>query len=668
MMKHQNVENKIVQTTSDNVQKQLSCIKEMAIMYNVTTLKVPKSDESLNWGKVEKLPYQMEVFFSRPMKNIEYEKINQSTGQWSAYYNVQLPTIIVESTSKGFKHGILLKVVQVAQLKGEVIKVTELAGQDSQLIRSLQRIELKGLKLNTPQKLQNKKRCKHHIAICAFQQLEDNSCKNLELIGLSICGGFSLKSRKKSHQEKGLDTSYFKPIELTQSLHQRKSKQQPIMISNNFEGLLLYFTSPNIRHKIIHPLFLSVRFSQAAKLYLCNQTFPQDSNVQNKVKKICTEFSKCRTANDNQKGHTMAIIIDDTSYIHGEFAEEDQVQRKKKIQKILKALECTIDSKCLYYLKSEQEEIKDLQGIYHFETQDIKDHLISIYKSIYQLHSGVNEKDWYLQDSQRTQNTIYSNPQTGQSKFNRKRSITSVIDVNEYRNENLCKKKNYYRIQVQYREETYMSTHNQESFKNMMQQSDDQQLSNYEALSQIISTPPIQGNQNINLEPQIGLKYEAECHQKADQVDKKRYQNFIKQEENDLFQNSTAQNQQQLNICIQIHNSEQKIDQQQIKKETQDLEQQQCHYWSIFPQQITPFFSIPSIRDKNRIKYQQQYQQRLVQLHYQQEQPFQSQQPYYHYNNYANYSQWYCCQNAHPNSPNNLNQFKNSQIQGSFYI
>ncbi|EAS06692.2 zinc finger transcription factor sma protein, putative (macronuclear) [Tetrahymena thermophila SB210] len=664
-MKHQNVDNKIVQTTSENVQKQLCCIKERVIRYNATTLNIPKSEESLNWGKVEKLPFQIEVFFSRPMKNIEYEKIDENAGYWSAYYNVQLPTIVIENSNQGFDHGILLKVVQVTQLKGEVIKVTELVGEDSQFIQSLQRTELKGLKLNTPQKLQNKKRCIHHIAICAFKQVEESSCNNLELIGLSICGGFSLKSRKKSHQEKGLDTSYFKPIELTQSLLQRKCKQQPIMISNNIEGLLLYFTSPNIRHKIIHPLFLSVRFSQAVKLYLCSKTFPAESDVQNKVKKICTEFSKCQTGNEIQKNHTMEIMIDDTSYVQGATDKEDQVQRKKKIQKVLKALECTKDSKCLYYLKSDQEETKERLSYYHFETQSIKDNLISIYKSIYQLHSGVNEKDWYIQDSQRTQNTSPSTPQIGQSKLNRKRKVSSVIDVNEYRKANSSLKKILYKIQVQYREETQMSTLNQESFKHMMQQNDEQQNSNYEVISQIISTPTpaIQGNQDINLEPQINIKYEAECHQKADQLNKIRYQNFVKQEENELFQTSTVQDQQPLNICTHIENSEQKMRQPQIKKESQDLEQQSCNYQFNLPQQAHPFLNIQSIQEMNRIKYQ--YQQCQMQLFYQYEQ---HQKPYYPYNYRSNPPQWYGFQNPHPISPNNQNKYKNCQFQGGFHI
>ncbi|KAL4435762.1 hypothetical protein ABPG74_015730 [Tetrahymena malaccensis] len=667
-MKHQNVDNKIVQTTPLNVQKQLCYIKEMVIQYNAASLKIPKSEESLNWGKVERLPYQIEVFFSRPMKNIEYEKINENAGQWSAYYNVQLPTIIAENSSKGFDNEILLKVVQVTQLKGEVIKVTELAGEDSQLIQSTQRTELKGLKLNTPQKLQNKKRCIHHIAICAFQKAGENSSKNLELIGLSICCGFSLKSRKKSHQEKGLDTSYFKPIELTQSLHQRKCKQQPIMISNNIEGLLLYFTSPNIRHKIIHPLFLSVRFSQAVKLYLCSKTFSPESNVQTKVKKICTEFSKCQAGIDNQKDHTMVIIIDDTSYIQGVREKEDQVQRKKKIQKILKALECTKDSKCLYYLKSEQEKIDELLNTYHFETQSIKDHLISIYKSIYQLHTGINEKDWYLQDS-RTQNTSFSNPQNNQNKINRKRKLSSVIDVNEYRNANLSQKKCLYRIQVQYRDETLISTNNQESYKNMIQQSDEQQTSNYEALSQIASTPPLQANLNITQEPQIGLKYEAECDQKADQVNKKRYQNYVKREENDQFQSSTAQDQEPLNVCFHIQNSEQKLHQPQVKKETQDLEQQSYHHHQFrLPQQIPSFLSISQIQEMNRFQYYYQHQQHLMQqLCYQQEQQLNNQKQYNHYNNYKNHSLWFGCQNAHPSSPNNLNQLKNSSIKGTYH-
>lgn len=39
------------------------------------------------------------------------------------------------------------------------------------------------------------------------------------------------------------------------------------IIENNDEGLYNYLTAPNIRHKVKHPLFLSVRFSSAFKIF-----------------------------------------------------------------------------------------------------------------------------------------------------------------------------------------------------------------------------------------------------------------------------------------------------------------------------------------------------------------------------------------------------------------
>jgi hypothetical protein len=38
-------------------------------------------------------------------------------------------------------------------------------------------------------------------------------------------------------------------------------------ILNDLEGLFNYLTAPNIRHKVKHPLFLSVRFSNCLSLY-----------------------------------------------------------------------------------------------------------------------------------------------------------------------------------------------------------------------------------------------------------------------------------------------------------------------------------------------------------------------------------------------------------------
>ena len=39
------------------------------------------------------------------------------------------------------------------------------------------------------------------------------------------------------------------------------------VIGNNLEGLISYYTAANIRNKIKHPFFISIRFSDCCSLY-----------------------------------------------------------------------------------------------------------------------------------------------------------------------------------------------------------------------------------------------------------------------------------------------------------------------------------------------------------------------------------------------------------------
>jgi len=40
-----------------------------------------------------------------------------------------------------------------------------------------------------------------------------------------------------------------------------------ILIENNIQGLYDFFTAPNIRHKVKHPLFFVIRFSEVLSLF-----------------------------------------------------------------------------------------------------------------------------------------------------------------------------------------------------------------------------------------------------------------------------------------------------------------------------------------------------------------------------------------------------------------
>lgn len=51
------------------------------------------------------------------------------------------------------------------------------------------------------------------------------------------------------------------------------------LIRNSIDGLINYFSAPNIRHKVKHPLFLAMKFSNCIKLYLNSLNFSLDQDV-----------------------------------------------------------------------------------------------------------------------------------------------------------------------------------------------------------------------------------------------------------------------------------------------------------------------------------------------------------------------------------------------------
>jgi hypothetical protein len=61
----------------------------------------------------------------------------------------------------------------------------------------------------------------------------------------------------------------FLPENLDKAFIKRENKKkndQQIKILNSLEGLFNYLTAPNIRHKVKHPLFLALKFSNCSKL------------------------------------------------------------------------------------------------------------------------------------------------------------------------------------------------------------------------------------------------------------------------------------------------------------------------------------------------------------------------------------------------------------------
>jgi hypothetical protein len=57
------------------------------------------------------------------------------------------------------------------------------------------------------------------------------------------------------------------------------NKMIETVIKNDFQGLCDYFTAPNIRRKIRHPIFLAIKFSECIKFFYNKAAFPSSSVI-----------------------------------------------------------------------------------------------------------------------------------------------------------------------------------------------------------------------------------------------------------------------------------------------------------------------------------------------------------------------------------------------------
>ena len=67
------------------------------------------------------------------------------------------------------------------------------------------------------------------------------------------------------------------PDSLDKKFVKRESKKKSNAdesIDNTIEGLSNFFSAPNIRHKVKHPLFLAIKFSSCVKIYFNTNIIP----------------------------------------------------------------------------------------------------------------------------------------------------------------------------------------------------------------------------------------------------------------------------------------------------------------------------------------------------------------------------------------------------------
>ncbi|CAD8202482.1 unnamed protein product [Paramecium octaurelia] len=129
--------------------------------------------------------------------------------------------------------------------------------------------------------------------------------------------------------------SYFDPF-LPNNLEKQfliiKPSNQEV-IKNSIEGLINYFTAPNIRHKVKHPIFLLLKFSACISLYV-NSAKIKFTEPDNLIQTLQHVLSTSNALQGIQKIDQKLIIL----YIDCKANETKSQQNMKKILEFLEPL------------------------------------------------------------------------------------------------------------------------------------------------------------------------------------------------------------------------------------------------------------------------------------------------------------------------------------------
>lgn len=119
-----------------------------------------------------------------------------------------------------------------------------------------------------------------HLLIVIY--IQENETDKPKVLTAVLSPEIFVDSRRsaRDYQEKKFNSFVepFSPDQLDKEFIKRESKikaEQEIEIKNDSEGFYNYLTAPNIRHKVKHPLFLAIRFSNCASIYYNTEKFPK---------------------------------------------------------------------------------------------------------------------------------------------------------------------------------------------------------------------------------------------------------------------------------------------------------------------------------------------------------------------------------------------------------
>ncbi|EAR97678.2 zinc finger transcription factor sma protein, putative (macronuclear) [Tetrahymena thermophila SB210] len=198
-----------------------------------------------------------------------------------------------------------------------------------------------GLKFDTTS--YNHEGSKFHLVIVVY--LNQNKFEHPKILESRISPPIFVDSRKSARdtqQQKAQKLSSFidpfLPEQLDKKFVKRESKRkynQDEPIDNNVEGLSNFFSAPNIRHKVKHPLFLAIKFSSCVKIYYNINIIPQNSNHEKFVevmqKQLMEAYNRSSTnTNINIEEKPLILTIEHTL--------TQQSFKQKKINEFLEPL------------------------------------------------------------------------------------------------------------------------------------------------------------------------------------------------------------------------------------------------------------------------------------------------------------------------------------------
>ncbi|CAD8144371.1 unnamed protein product [Paramecium octaurelia] len=205
----------------------------------------------------------------------------------------------------------------------------------------------------------------------------------------------------------------FLPENLEKQFVKKERKNQPkclLKVDNTIQGLMNYFTAPNIRHKIRHPLFLAIKFEKCVKLYLKKELFVKNcKDAILRVQSILMKSSQERR--DSHKEMALLFQVDQTNE-----------QEFKKVYEISQIFENDI---FMLFLKEDQIP----QGYIPIEDiSRIKYHYKQVYPNL------INQKSLiiYQSENQEEQSIVKQTKLNEQNNENQIDTHLSIKQCNQY--------------------------------------------------------------------------------------------------------------------------------------------------------------------------------------------------------------------------------------------